>query len=198
MNYFSIKLKTCFFTISFLILHSFLIAQDKLPPLDRSSLDMSYCPSGYPINKASSNAIEPLVARVIYSRPGLNNRKIFGELIEYGKIWRLGANESTELEFYKDVLIGGKKIKKGRYTLYAIPSEKKWTIIFNKETDTWGAFNYDNKKDVLRIDVPIETIADTVESFTIYFDKISNFHNNYAMIALWENAKVSLSFSVVK
>ena len=174
------------------------MAQDKLPPLDRSTLDISYCPLGYPINKASGNTTEPLVARVIYSRPGLNSRKIFGELIEYGKIWRLGANESTELEFYKDVLIGGKKIKKGRYTLYAIPSEKKWTIIINKETDTWGAFNYDNKKDVLRIDVPIETVADKIESFTIYFDKISNFHINYAMIALWENAKVSLSFSVVK
>jgi hypothetical protein len=175
-----------------------LFAQDKLPPLDKSPLDISYCPSGYPINKASGNSAEPLVARVIYSRPAVNSRKIFGGLIEYGNVWRVGANEATEIEFFKEILIGGKKIKKGRYTLYAIPAEKKWTIILNKETDTWGAFIYDAKKDVLRIDVPVENMADNVESFTIYFDKISNYHSNYVMNALWENAKVSVSFSVVK
>ena len=138
------------------------------------------------------------MARVIYSRPAVNSRKIFGGLIEYGNVWRVGANEATEIEFFKEILIGGKKIKKGRYTLYAIPAEKKWTIILNKETDTWGAFIYDAKKDVLRIDVPVENMADNVESFTIYFDKISNYHSNYVMNALWENAKVSVSFSVVK
>ena len=175
-----------------------MFSQDKLPPLDKSPLDISYCPPGYTINKASGNSTEPLVARVIYSRPGVNNRKIFGTLIEYGKVWRVGANEATEIEFFKEVLIGGKKLKKGRYTLYAIPSEKKWTIIFNKETDTWGAFTYDIKKDVMRIEVPVENIVDSVDSFTIYFDKISNYHYNYALIALWENSKVSLSFSVVK
>lgn len=175
-----------------------LLAQDKLPPLDKSPLDISYCPQGYTINKASGNSNEPLVARVIYSRPAVSNRKIFGGLIEFEKVWRFGANEATEIEFFKDVLIAGKKLKKGRYTLYAIPTEKKWTIIFNKETDTWGAFNYDIKKDVMRIDVPVENIVDSVDSFTIYFDKISNYHYNYAMIALWENAKISFSFSVVK
>ena len=184
--------------ISTFFIQTSLFAQDKLPALDKSPLDMSYCPSGYTINKASGNSAEPLVARVLYSRPAVNNRKIFGELIEFGKVWRVGANEATEIEFFKEVLIGGKKIKKGRYTLYAIPTEKKWTIIFNKETDTWGAFTYDAKKDVLRIEVPVENIADTVESFTIYFDKISNFHYNYVMNALWENSKVSLTFSVVK
>jgi hypothetical protein len=183
--------------LSFFI-YTVLFAQDKLPPLDKSPLDISYCPPGYTINRASGNSAEPLVARVIYSRPAVNNRKIFGGLIEYGNVWRFGANESTEIEFFKEVLIGGKKIKKGRYTLYAIPTEKKWTIIFSKETDTWGAFNYDVKKDVMRIDVPVENIVDSVDSFTIYFDKISKYHNNYAMIALWENAKISLSFSVVK
>ena len=62
------------------------------------------------------------------------------------KVWRLGANEATEIEFYKDVKIGGKKVPKGRYTLYAIVSENVWTMILNKDTDTWGAFKYDSKK----------------------------------------------------
>ena len=173
-----------------------LLAQDKLPPLDKSPLDISYCPPGYIINKASGNSTEPLVARVIYSRPAVSNRKIFGGLIEFEKVWRFGANEATEIEFFKDVLIAGKKLTKGRYTLYAIPTEKKWTIILNKETDTWGAFTYDAKKDMLRVDAPVENTTDFIESFTIYFDKLSS--NHYALNTLWENAKVSVSFSVVK
>ena len=88
-----------------------LLAQDKLPPLDKSPLDISYCPQGYTINKASGNSNEPLVARVIYSRPAVSNRKIFGGLIEFEKVWRFGANEATEIEFFKDVLIAGKKLK---------------------------------------------------------------------------------------
>ena len=189
-------MKSYILIICTFFLSSLLFAQEKLLPLVKLPLDMSYCPSGYPINKASGSSTEPLVARVLYSRPGVNNRKIFGELIEFGKVWRVGANEATEIEFFKDVAIGGKKIKKGRYTLFAIPTEKKWTIIFNKETDTWGAFTYDVKKDILRVDVSVERTADMIESFTIYFDKTSI--NHYVLNALWENAKVSLSFSVVK
>jgi len=90
------------------------------------------------------------VARIFYSRPQKQGRKIFGELVEYGQVWRLGANEATEIEFYKDVKIAGKKVPKGRYTLYAIVNENSWTMIINKETDTWGAFKYDPKKDLLR------------------------------------------------
>src|SRR6476620_3840718 len=77
-----------------------------LPPLDKSPMDMSYYPVNYPILKIQDKATEPLLARVIYGRPQKNGRVIFGELVEYGKIWRLGANEATEIEFYKDVKIG--------------------------------------------------------------------------------------------
>src|SRR5664279_4404145 len=118
-----------------------------LPPLDKSPLDLSYYPSGYPILKIQDKATEPVIMRLIYSRPQLNNRKIFGDLQEYGKVWRLGANEATEIEFFKDVKINGKKIKKGRYTVYAIPFQDKWTLIVNKETDIWGSFRYDQLKD---------------------------------------------------
>ena len=96
---------------------------------------MSYYPVNFPILKIQNKALEPLVMRVVYSRPQLNGRKVFGGLQEYGDVWRLGANEATEIEFFKDVKINNRKIKKGRYTLYAIPFPDKWTLIINRETD---------------------------------------------------------------
>ena len=130
--------------------------QSKLPPVDKSALDMAYYPDNYPVLKIQDKATEPLLARVIYSRPQKNDRIIFGELIEYGKVWRLGANEATEIEFFQNIKINNVKIKKGRYTLYAIPNPAKWTIILNKENDIWGSFRYDPKKDIVRMDVPVE------------------------------------------
>lgn len=111
-------------------------AQIVLPPVDQSPMDISYFPNRYPLLKIQDKASEPPVARVIYSRPQKNGRAIFGELLEYGKVWRLGANEATEIEFYKDVMINEVKIKKGRFSMYGIPNEDKWTLIINKETDT--------------------------------------------------------------
>jgi Protein of unknown function (DUF2911) len=162
------------------------------PPLDKSPMDMSYFPVNYPILKIQDRATEPLVARVVYSRPQKNNRVVFGELVEYGKIWRLGANEATEIEIFKDVKIGSSKLKKGRYTMYAIPYENKWTIIFNKDTDTWGAFKYDAKKDVLRFDVNLQKQSDNAETYAMYFEKIQG---GAALIISWEDIKASLPLS---
>ncbi len=115
------------------------LAQFKVPAIDKSPMDMAYYPVNYPVLKIQNKVSEPLMARIIYSRPLKNGRSVFGELVEYGQIWRLGANEATEIEIYKDVKCGtDTKLKKGRYTMYAIPYQDKWTIIFNKETDIWG------------------------------------------------------------
>jgi Protein of unknown function (DUF2911) len=160
----------------------------KLPPLDKSPMDMSYYPVSYPILKIQDKATEPMVMRLIYSRPQLNGRKIFGDLQEYGKVWRLGANEATEIEFFKDVKINGRKITKGRYTLYAIPFQDKWTLIVNKETDIWGSFRYDQSKDVLRIDLPVMK-NEITEELTIVFDKSSA---GADMNMYWDDVKVSL------
>ena len=159
-----------------------------LPPLDKSPMDMSYYPVNYPILKIQDKATEPLIMRLIYSRPQLNGRKIFGELQEYGNVWRLGANEATEIEFFKDVKINGKKIKKGRYTLYAIPYPDKWTLIVNKETDIWGSFRYDQLKDVVRMNLPVMK-NETTEALTIVFDKTPS---GADMNMYWEDVKVSL------
>src|SRR5579875_1407557 len=91
---------------------------NQLPGLDKSPMDMVYFPNNYPVLKIQGKATDPLIARIIYSRPQRNNRPIFGDLVKYGEVWRLGANEATEIEFFKDVNIGGKKVAKGRYTLY--------------------------------------------------------------------------------
>jgi hypothetical protein len=142
-----------------------------LPALDKSPMDMAYYPIDYPMMKIQNKVAEPLLARLIYSRPQKNGRQVFGELIEYNKIWRLGANEATEVEFFRDVKLNGKKLPKGRYTMYAIPVAEKWTLIFNRDTDSWGAFKYDEKKDVLRVDVPTRKTAEPAEAFTMEFIK---------------------------
>lgn len=157
-------------------------------PLDKSPMDMSYYPVNYPILKIQDKVTEPLVARVIYSRPQVNGRIIFDGLQKYGEVWRLGANEATEIEFFKEVKINNKKIKKGRYTLYAIPYADKWIVILNKETDIWGSFRYDAAKDVVRISLPVNS-TDFTEALTIYFEK-TNTGANLNMI--WDKAKVSL------
>jgi len=118
-------------------------AQESLPAVDKSPLDISYYPSNYPVLKIQEKVTEPLLARVVYSRPRKESRPVFGGLVEYGKLWRLGANEATELELYRNVTINGKKVMKGRYTVYAIVNEKTWTFIINRETDTWGSFKYE-------------------------------------------------------
>ena len=160
-----------------------------LPPLDKSPMDMSYYPPGYPLMKIQGKVTEPLKMRLIYGRPQLNGRKAFGEIRELGQIWRLGANEATEIEFYKDVRVDGKKVKKGRYTMYCIPFADKWTMIINKETDTWGDFAYDSTKDILRVDVPVMKQTEPTEVLTIIFEKSLTGAN---MLTYWDDIKTSL------
>jgi hypothetical protein len=183
--------KLLLFTLSIIVLNV-CFAQtsvSKLPSLDKSPMDMAYYPANYPVLKIQDKATEPLIARVIYSRPQKNNRVVFGELVEYNQVWRMGANEATEIEFYRDVKIGGKKILKGKYTLYALVNPNDWTMILNKETDTWGAFKYDPKKDVMRITVPVQKVAEPADAFTIVFEKMPNGTN---LNIAWDTVLVSL------
>ena len=166
--------------------------QFKIPALDKSPMDMSYYPVDFPILRIQNKVSEPLVARVLYSRPQKNGRTVFGELIEYGQIWRLGANEATEIDLYRDVKIGTNKLKKGRYTIYAIPYQDRWTIIFNKETDIWGAFQYDSVKDVLRTDVKTQKQNEPAEAFCLVFEKSKT---GADMVIAWDNVKVTVPFT---
>jgi hypothetical protein len=162
-----------FFVALFSVLCTCSFAQQAktLTPLDQSPMDMVYFPENYPILKIQNKAPAHPVMRVIYSRPHKGGRLIFGGLIDYGDVWRLGANEASEIEFFRDVRINKKLVKKGRYTMYVIPTPEKWTFIINSETDVWGAFKYSSAKDVLRMTVPVNKNDTTVENFTIDFTK---------------------------
>jgi hypothetical protein len=162
-------------------------------PIDKSPLDVSYYPAQYPLMRVQGKVKDGPIARIIFSRPAKNNRVIFGDLIEYGKLWRLGANEATEIEFYKNVTIKGKNIKKGRYTLYAIPYEDKWTIILNKDTDTWGAFLYDKSKDIERWDFPVENVQTEEEYFNAYFEKNNQ---SFDLKIIWDKVRVTIPISL--
>lgn len=167
-----------------------LMAQTSQPPaVDKSPMDMSYYPANYPVLKIQDKATEPLAARVVYSRPQKSGRIIFGGMIKYGEVWRMGANEATEIEFFKQVKIGGKKISKGRYTLYAIVNENDWIIIVNKETDTWGSFKYDAKKDVVRATATVKKMDTSQEYLSMYFEKATG---GYNLIITWDTVKAVL------
>ena len=185
-------MKKIFFV--FFLISSFTVsAQVKYPQVDKSPLDISYFPVNYPVLKIQDKVSDPLIARVIYSRPQKNGRSIFGDLISYGKVWRLGANEASEIEFFQNVTINNVKVKKGRYTLFAIPSESKWTLIINRDTDTWGSFKYDEKKDILRTDLPINKIKESNEFFAMVFSKTDN--SKITLNISWDDVQVSLPIS---
>jgi Protein of unknown function (DUF2911) len=170
-----------------------LLAQTtSLPPIDKSPMDMSYYPANYPVLKINDKITEELASRVVYSRPQKAGRVIFGGLVKYGEVWRMGANEATEIEFFKTIRLGGKKINKGRYTLYAIVNETSWTIIINKDTDIWGSFKYDAKKDVVRKDVVVQKTDAMLESLAMAFEKTTAGFN---LIIGWDNVRASVPFT---
>lgn len=182
------------FVVIFQLFFICLVAQNTtLPQLDKSPMDMAYYPNNYPVQKIQDKVTEPLAARIIYSRPQRNGRTIFGDLVKYGEVWRLGANEATEIEFFRHVRIGGKKVAKGRYTLYAIVNESNWTLILNSETDTWGSFKYNAKKDVLQTTVPVQKTDTMIENFSMVFEKTPTGCN---LVIAWEGTKVALPITL--
>ena len=188
-----INMKYAFLVVfSVLSLCSHAQINSQIPPLDKSPMDMSYYPVNYPILKIQGKVIEPLGMRVIYSRPNRNGRRVFGGIQEYGEVWRLAANEATEIEFFKNVRINNKAIKKGRYTMYAIPYPDKWTLIINKDTDVWGSFNYNSEHDILRVDVPVKR-TEIVETMAIFFEKVSGGAN---LNIAWEDVEVTLPIGI--
>jgi hypothetical protein len=126
---------------------------------------------------------------ITYSRPGVKDRVVFGELVPYGKIWRTGANKATSITLSTDATIGGQEVKAGSYSLFTIPGKESWTIILNNETELWGTGKYSQDNDAARFTVKPESMKEKMETFTIGF---SHFDNGDAMIHLkWENTRVS-------
>jgi hypothetical protein len=100
---------------------------------------------------------------VAYSSPAVKGRTVWGSLVPYGQVWRAGANEATTVEFSKSVTVEGKALPAGKYGFFVIPTEKQWTVIFNKVPNQWGAYKYDEKQDALRVTVTPRKAASMAE-----------------------------------
>ena len=127
---------------------------------------------------------------IYYSSPAVKGRIIWGELVPYGKVWRTGANEATIFETNRDIVIMGQALPPGKYALFTIPGEQEWTFIFNSEWNQWGAFKYDDKKDVLRIKVPVAKSPTFNERMK--FEIIDD-----GVVLFWENLQVGFPVGIV-
>lgn len=156
--------------------------------VDVSPMDMSYFPVDYPKLKMMGKSANGPIMRIIYSRPHLQNRHIFKDILKLDTPWRLGANESTEIEFFKNVLIQGKKVVAGRYILYCIPHTTRWTLVLNSNVNTWG-LQQDTAKDVAHFIVPITTDPMPIEYFTIIFEPVGSYAN---LLIAWDDVRCRL------
>ncbi len=132
-----------------------------------------------------TQAVGDATVSIVYHRPNVNARKVWGGLVPYDKVWRSGANEATIFEVSRDVTIDGKPLPAGKYSLHTIPGQSEWIVIFNKKPDQWGSFTYDEKLDALRVTVkPVpfpfreslaydfETITPTTSRVVLHWDKL--------------------------
>lgn len=188
-----IILFACFFAL--LIVE---VKAQKLRGIDKSPMDMAYYPDNFAHDRKFAPKLigdMPAIVRVTYSRPAKKDREVFGtKMVPYGEVWRLGANESTEIKFYQDVTIQGKKVKAGTYSLFAIPTATEWTIILNKDLDFWGAYSYNKDNDVLRVSVPTKKTEEVVENFSIQCVKGSN-DKETTMKMAWDMTLVEVPIS---
>ena len=129
---------------------------------------------------------ESTYIKVTYSRPHKKGRTIFGDLVPYGKVWRTGANEATEITLTKDVGINGKRLKAGTYTIFTIPEKDSWKVMFNSDLGQWGAYNYNSDKNVLVIDAEVSKTDVVYEPFTIEFQLQDDKTN---LLMMWDTTK---------
>lgn len=151
----------------------------KFNHLDKYPHDIAYY-------KVSENQLPQV--KVVYGRPAAKDTQVFGTQIPFGKLWNTGSNESTEIKFYSDVMIGNKFVKAGTYVLYTIPNKNYWTIILNSHTDTYGSYFYNPNQDVAKIEVPAGK-GEMVQNFSIAFST-----TNYGsqMVLAWAKTRVKV------
>jgi hypothetical protein len=123
----------------------------------------------------------------------MKGRKIFGGLVPYGQVWRAGANEATTFVTTADLMIGGKHVPAGSYTLFTIPDKDKWTLIISKKTREWG-IPYPEGFDLVRVDMKAGATSAPVESFTTAFDKDSN---GCTLRMEWENTRATVDIATM-
>ncbi|MEM9918307.1 MAG: DUF2911 domain-containing protein [Bacteroidota bacterium] len=192
MNFKSITLLCCLFLMGLQMTQ----AQElKFPDSDKSPMDAAT----YPRNAAWRNYLSgddkntPMKIRVHYSRPNMKGRVIFGDLVPFGKEWRLGANEATEVYFGVPVEIGGTMINPGYYTMFADVYPTQWVLKISSERHIAGGQNRDISMDVASVSLPVVHTAESREAFTIGFQEVDDNHCN--MIMGWDRSEVSMPIS---
>ena len=128
-----------------------------------------------------------------YSRPGIKGRKVFGDLVPYGKVWRTGANNATTIDFGDDVTIGGTKVAAGKYGLLTIPDKDNWKVIITKQLEVTNPADYKQESDVVRVDVKPMTMKDKMETFTMQFANVKP--STCELQIMWENTAVVVPIS---
>ena len=129
-----------------------------------------------------------------YGRPGMRGRRIMGELVPFGRVWRTGANAATTLVTPRDLRVGGTTVPAGTYTLYTLPGESAWQLIINKQTGQWGT-EYDQAQDLARIPMRVERTPAPVEQFTIAMEPGGG--NILNLVLTWENTRASVPMELV-
>jgi hypothetical protein len=166
-----------------------------------------YC---YFVENIFSNRLSPkdtvefklndLKLKVFYNRPSKKGREVFGGLVPYGQVWRTGANEATTFTTNQDLKIMGFLVPKGDYTLWTVPNDSSWKVMFNTKEYPWGVDKemkpmWDPNYDLLEIDIPVEKLESVVEQFTISFD---NTTDKLKLTLAWDQTKISVPLTVIK
>lgn len=170
-------------TFALLLITSFTIDAQEFQPLDKSPMDGASFPQSW---KESNKLI-----RINYGRPQLKGRSI-EKLAPKGKVWRTGANEAAELTLYTDMKLGNTNVPAGTYTFYLIPGETEWTAIINTDLNVWGSYFYKKENDVARIAVPVNTASESLEAFSMAFEKSDD---GVHLHAGWGTIRVAIPFT---
>jgi len=164
--------------VSLFILPTFLMAQDLPKP----------SPNAVVSQRVGLTDIE-----ITYSRPGVKDRVIFGDLVAYNEIWRTGANKATAINISDDIKVAGKDLKAGSYAIFTVPGEKEWKFIFNSNTEQWGTYDHKDDEDVLTVSISSET-SEFTESMNIYFDDLRD--ASASIVLQWEKTRIKVPITV--
>src|SRR6266436_1468585 len=174
----------------FAVLAAGCLALGLMAVLGSAQMDKASRPS--PAAKASCALADGKTVTVEYSSPRAKGRKVYGELVPYGDVWRAGANEATTFVATADLMVGGSHVPAGSYTIFTIPNKDKWTLIISKKTGEWGTDYPGPSEDLARIDMKASTLPAATENFTIAFDKTSG---GCALRMDWETTRASVDIA---
>jgi len=177
--------KSKFMTVIALTLIAFFsvnVSAQNFKGLDKSPMDAAAFPADY---KDANKLI-----KVTYSRPQLKERSL-EKLAPNGKVWRTGANEAPQITLYTDMILGKTKVAAGTSSLFTIPGDNEWTVIISKDINVWGSYFYKEENDVARLTVPVKNVKDSLEAFSIAFEKAEN---GAHMHLGWGTTRISVPF----